>query len=63
MVIGATSYNVLRNVFFDFTGQLWGVEVEELDEEENEEIEDEENEDEDEDEDVRLSEDMARRGC
>ena len=42
VVVGATSYNALRNVFYDLTGQWWGMEVEELDEEENEEIDDEE---------------------
>ena len=50
VVVGATSYNALRNVFYDLTGQWWGIEVEELDEEENEEIDDDEDEDEDEDE-------------
>ena len=50
VVIGATSYNTLRNVLFDLTGQLCGVEVEELDDAETEEIEDDEDEDEDEDE-------------
>jgi len=48
--LGATAYNALRNVLYDLTGQWWGMEVEELDEEENEEIDDEEDEDYDEDE-------------
>ena len=38
MVIGATAYNGLRNVLYDLTGQWWGIEVEELDEEENKEM-------------------------
>ena len=42
VVVGATSYNALRNVLHELTGQWWGMEVEELDEEENEEIDDEE---------------------
>ena len=42
VVLGATAYNALRNVFYDLTGQWWGMEVEELDEEENDEIDDEE---------------------
>ena len=54
VVVGATAYNALRNVLHDLTGQWWGMEVEELDdeqdEEENEEIDDEEDEDEDDDE-------------
>jgi hypothetical protein len=50
VVLGATAYNALRNVLHDLTGQWWGMEVEELDEEENEEIDDEEDEDYDEDE-------------
>ena len=54
VVLGATAYNALRNVFYDLTGQWWGIEVEELDDEdedeENEDIDDEEDEDEDEDE-------------
>jgi hypothetical protein len=48
VVVGATAYNALRNVLHDLTGQWWGMEVEELDEEENEEIDDDEVEDEDE---------------
>jgi hypothetical protein len=54
VVIGATAYNALRNVLHDLTGQWWGMEVEELDDEEdeeNEEIGDEENEQEDEEDD------------
>ena len=50
VVIGATSYNSLRTVLHDLTGQWWGMEVEELDEDENEEINDEEDEDEDDEE-------------
>ncbi len=42
VVLGATAYNALRNVFYDLTGQWWGMEVEELDDEENEEIDDDE---------------------
>ena len=42
VVVGATSYNSLRSVLHELTGQWWGMEVEELDEEENEEIDDEE---------------------
>ena len=42
VVVGATSYNALRTVFYDLTGQWWGMEVEELDEDENEESDDEE---------------------
>ena len=49
--LGATAYNALRNVLYDLTGQWWGMEVEELDEDENEDIDDDENEDEDEEED------------
>jgi hypothetical protein len=54
VVVGATAYNALRNVLHDLTGQWWGMEVEELDDEEdeeNEEIGDEENEQEDEEDD------------
>jgi len=51
VVIGATAYNALRNVLHDLTGQWWGTEVEELDDEEDEEIDDEEDEQEDEDDD------------
>ena len=40
--MGATAYNALRNELHALTGQWWGMEVEELDEEENEEIDDEE---------------------
>ena len=40
VVVGATAYNALRNVLHDLTGQLWGMEVEELDDEENEDEED-----------------------
>ncbi|MGO8749180.1 MAG: hypothetical protein ACLQNE_24745 [Thermoguttaceae bacterium] len=50
VVLGATAYNGLRNVLHDLTGQWWGMEVEELDDEEKEEIDDEDEEDEDEDE-------------
>ena len=49
VVLGATAYNALRNVLHDLTGQWWGIEVEELDEEANEDIDDEEDEDEDDD--------------
>jgi hypothetical protein len=49
VVVGATSYNALRSVLHELTGQWWGMEVEELDEEENEDMDDDENEDEDED--------------
>jgi len=54
VVVGATAYNALRNVLHDLTGQWWGMEVEELDDEEdeeNEEIGDEENVQEDEEDD------------
>jgi len=50
VVIGATAYNALRNVLHDLTGQWWGMEVEEVDneeEEENEEIDEEDDEQED----------------
>ena len=50
VVVGATAYNALRNVLRDLTGQWWGIEVEELDDEEDEEIDDEDDEQEDEDE-------------
>jgi hypothetical protein len=50
VVVGVTSYNTLRTVLHDLTGQWWGMEVEDLDDEENEEIDDEEDENEDEDE-------------
>ncbi len=49
VVLGATAYNALRNVLHDLTGQWWGMEVEELDDEKNEEIDDEEEEDEQDD--------------
>jgi len=49
VVVGAISYNALRTVLHELTGQWWGMEVEELDEDENEEIDDDENEDDDED--------------
>jgi hypothetical protein len=39
VVLGATAYNALRKVIHDLTGQWWGMEVEELDDEENEEDE------------------------
>ena len=42
VVVRATAYNALRNVLHELTGQWWGMEVEELDEEENDEIDDEE---------------------
>lgn len=42
VVLGATAYNALRNVLYDLTGQWWGMEVEELDDEENEDGDDEE---------------------
>ena len=42
--LGATAYNALRNVLYDLTGQWWGMEVEEVDEDENEDIDDEEDE-------------------
>ena len=42
VVLGATAYYALRNVLHELTGQWWGMEVEELDDEENEEIDDEE---------------------
>jgi hypothetical protein len=45
VVVGATAYNALRNVLHDLTGQWWGMEVEELD---DEEIDDEHDEYEDE---------------
>ena len=45
VVLGATAYNALRKVFHDLTGQWWGMEVEELD---DEEIDDERDEEEDE---------------
>ena len=53
VVLSATAYNTLRNVFHDLTGQWCGTEVEEPDDEEIEieeldedEIDDEEDEDE-----------------
>jgi hypothetical protein len=49
VVLRATSYNALRTVLHELTGQWWGMEVEELDEEENEEIDDEEDDEDDED--------------
>ena len=49
VVVGATAFNALRNVFHDLTGQWFGMEVEEPDDDENEETEDEEDEQEDED--------------
>jgi hypothetical protein len=45
VVVGATAYNALRNVLYDLTGQWWGMEVEEEDDEENEDTDDEEGED------------------
>ena len=51
VVVGATAYNALRNVLHNLTGQWWGMEVEELDDEEIEQTDDEEEEQEDEDED------------
>jgi hypothetical protein len=56
VVLGATAYNALRDVFHDVTGQWWGMEVEERDDEEFDdveeidEIDDEEEEEEYEDE-------------
>ena len=46
VVLDATAYNDLHNVLHDLTGQWWGIEVEELDEDEDEEIDEEEDEDE-----------------
>ena len=43
----ATAYNALRNVLHDLTGQWWGMEVEELDDEEDEDVDNEEDEQED----------------
>ena len=34
VVVGTTAYNALRTVLHDLTGQWWGIEVEELDDEE-----------------------------
>jgi hypothetical protein len=48
VVVGASAYNKLRNVLHDLTGQWYGMEVEELD---DEEVDDEEDEDKDVDED------------
>jgi hypothetical protein len=48
VVLSATAYNALRNVIHDLTGQWWGIEVEELDEEESEDMDEEEDEEEDE---------------
>ena len=49
VLIGATAYNALRNVLHDLTGQWYGMEIEELDDEEDEEeIDDEGDEVEDE---------------
>src|SRR5208337_3495745 len=44
VVLGATAYNHLRNELHALTGQWWGMEVEELDEDENEDMDDEEDE-------------------
>jgi hypothetical protein len=41
VVVGATAYNGLRHVFHDLTGQWFGMEVEELDDEKTEDDEDE----------------------
>ena len=41
VVLGAAAYNALRNVLHDLTGQWWGMEVEELDDEENEALDEE----------------------
>jgi hypothetical protein len=46
VVLSATAYNALRSVFHDVTGQWWGMEVEELDDDENEELDDERDDDE-----------------
>jgi hypothetical protein len=43
VVLSATAYNALRNVLHDLTGQWYGIEVEELDDEEIEDEEDDEN--------------------
>ena len=48
VVVGASAYNDLRTVLHDLTGQWWGMEVEELDDEENDEIDDERDEEENE---------------
>ena len=47
-IIGATAYNALRNVLHDLTGQWYGMEVEELDDEETEDEEDEQEDEDDE---------------
>ena len=46
VVVGATAYNALRNVLHDLTGQWWGMEVEELDDEEDDEMDENDGEDE-----------------
>ena len=51
VVVGATAYNALRKVLHDLTGQWFGTEVEELDDEEIEETDGDEDEQDDEDED------------
>ena len=50
VVVGASAYNALRTVLHELTGQWWGMEVEELDEEENEDMDDEKDEYDDDDE-------------
>jgi hypothetical protein len=47
VVLRATAYNALRNVLHELTGQWWGMEVEERDEED---VDDEETGDEDDEE-------------
>jgi len=47
-VLRATAYNALRNVLHDLTGQWYGMEVEELDDEETEDEEDEQEDEDDE---------------
>lgn len=45
VVVGATAYNALRTVLHDLTGQWWGMEVEELDDDDYEDVEEEADED------------------
>jgi hypothetical protein len=46
VAVSATAYNALRNVLHELTGQWYGMEVEELDDEEDEDEEEDEDDNE-----------------
>jgi hypothetical protein len=58
VVIGATAYNALRDVFHDLTGQWWGMEVEELDDEEPDDVDVLDDDEEDEEDEQEYEDDV-----